>query len=1219
MSIFKDTIKPEVRAQLRARQQVISTDQSTVRNNQLVGYLSKNSWVKMTSLVDYDSYNGISTGTNPFTNEIEDPSKVYIIPDNKYSGNQLSKKYQLFGGTLYETNNSGSLRYGVDKVGASYGSDLDQEAYRSGRLYRGLGIRPMPGINNIQIVNKSAYGSLREATVKFYCWDKHQLEDLEILFMRPGYSVILEWGWSKYVNYNNTDENTLSNLNSKQSTVNLNNLGIKPFPTSGVINAFDPNLTQQKILDLIEEYTKKHRANYDGMLGYVKNFNWTLLENGGYECTTTLISIGEVISSLKASSNETIGEDAFLDPNTPKQYQYTDYEKVLLALKGQTQQTGQGDFDFTSSGSYSEVDLDQLQVLNIANNIKDKFEKRDQQRPPTTNSNNTLTYLYSLIDPTKNNQPVIKRVDDTGQEYQNNYNEYISFRVWLAIMDAYFTLKTNKNDAYCYFDLEPSYCLASRDSISIDPFVCYVRNDQAFPEVGYIYSDYRNLSNDEGVNPRLLNKRNGNYTPSNFYETSKKAGNIAGIYISLDYLLSTFKSMNSSTSNDGVDILSYVQNVLNGISTSLGGLNNFKVFVNNNKVQIGDTYYVEDPNNARINKKFQFDLMGLNSICRDVKITSRIFQEQSTMIAIGAQDRGNIGDIYSSTQTLFNAGLTDRIAKNKLLSGEIENPPHNPTSISNGTDKLYNKLLLLATYIKDYVIGKQTIPGASNTVFKIPYPKNPAAASSTLRSILLQFNPEINYKALIPFELEITLDGISGFVIGQIFTINKNILPKDYSSKNLGFIITGISHSLNKNDWTTTLKTQICLLDDETGTIDKNLTVINKALIQARKTRTVELLQTYAVQSLNYAILRDFILYQANRSLTSYMFADMTNSIAQSFYNKDIIVQNDFAASDNLTDISPASEWSRGIYTYESTRYQSFKKFIEAANNNSALPYFNNPASSNAGDFITKIGDTSLTQWYPAKTAQLIAGPNAGIYADGYGYSQFATVWLESLKNNSRDLDSRLSSDSSETLRQVIDNYLIEIGYYVASNYTSTIYNSPSGPVEFQYFRPDFYLPIIKDQLAPSLTNVNNSIITPNGAVWKNTFRRYNREIGNNIGFVSANNFINLEYDKVYNNIDDYLANQTVSGSNVPLRVVANTFQNLPISISTRQYTNSPVYKNYDIIFNEIVKDESDEAAIVLRSAITLNQDAIKYYQLSNDAGSTGALKRSPYSFYREN
>jgi len=37
-------------------------------------------------------------------------------------------------------------------------------------------------------------------------------------------------------------------------------------------------------------------------------------------------------------------------------------------------------------------------------------------------------------------------------------------------------------------------------------------------------------------------------------------------------------------------------------------------------------------------------LLSLKSICRDVKIQSRIFESQSTMIAIAAQSQNNVGD-----------------------------------------------------------------------------------------------------------------------------------------------------------------------------------------------------------------------------------------------------------------------------------------------------------------------------------------------------------------------------------------------------------------------------------------------------------------------------------------------------------------------------------------------------------------------------------------------
>ena len=52
----------------------------------------------------------------------------------------------------------------------------------------------MPGIIDAQIRTKTAYGSLREAKVTFECHNRRQLEVLEMLYMRPGYVAVLEWG-----------------------------------------------------------------------------------------------------------------------------------------------------------------------------------------------------------------------------------------------------------------------------------------------------------------------------------------------------------------------------------------------------------------------------------------------------------------------------------------------------------------------------------------------------------------------------------------------------------------------------------------------------------------------------------------------------------------------------------------------------------------------------------------------------------------------------------------------------------------------------------------------------------------------------------------------------------------------------------------------------------------------------------------------------------------
>ena len=139
MSIFKSTFKPFVVRQINARQNLLSEKERPVEFSKYVS--AKSSWARMTSFVNY---NGSS---------------------------DLAKKYILMGGTLYNFNSETGkvfMRSGVGGRGASYGGDIGTNQY---------GIRPMPGIAEITTRSLGAYGSLTEATVKFYAWDVKQLED----------------------------------------------------------------------------------------------------------------------------------------------------------------------------------------------------------------------------------------------------------------------------------------------------------------------------------------------------------------------------------------------------------------------------------------------------------------------------------------------------------------------------------------------------------------------------------------------------------------------------------------------------------------------------------------------------------------------------------------------------------------------------------------------------------------------------------------------------------------------------------------------------------------------------------------------------------------------------------------------------------------------------------------------------------------------------------
>ena len=133
----------------------------------------------------------------------------------------------------------------------------------------------MPGIISANIETKSAYGSLRQAKVNFVCHNQRQLEILELLYMRPGYTLLLEWGWTPYID-------------NSGNTQNVNNY---------INNFFDSTMTTKKLEAEILDKKEKSGGNYDALIGYCKNFNYTLRSDGGYNCETEIIAKGEVIES----------------------------------------------------------------------------------------------------------------------------------------------------------------------------------------------------------------------------------------------------------------------------------------------------------------------------------------------------------------------------------------------------------------------------------------------------------------------------------------------------------------------------------------------------------------------------------------------------------------------------------------------------------------------------------------------------------------------------------------------------------------------------------------------------------------------------------------------------------------------------------------------------------------------------------------------------------
>lgn len=233
-----------------------------VRDNDNILFIAnKTAWIRLVSSVD-----------------IINPSDVEyfrrVVGDSIKNKEDLAKQFVLFGGTSkYLRENSYQQRSGLGKDGA-YGILGNDEIQQ-------FGYRPMPGINSVSIDTQGKLGSLRSATISFKCWDKAQLDIIDALYFKLGFTMFLEWGQTFFYPQG-SDRIQSSELYS--------------------IDPFRKNLTKEEIAIQISRNIRQSEGNYDALLGMVTNFNFTYNQDGGYDCTLKLMALGILGDAIKINN-----------------------------------------------------------------------------------------------------------------------------------------------------------------------------------------------------------------------------------------------------------------------------------------------------------------------------------------------------------------------------------------------------------------------------------------------------------------------------------------------------------------------------------------------------------------------------------------------------------------------------------------------------------------------------------------------------------------------------------------------------------------------------------------------------------------------------------------------------------------------------------------------------------------------------------------------------
>lgn len=279
-------VSEAVAKQYRLRKNIIQTRTGRT-DNELMFINSQTGWVRLTS------------GINVYDKE------------KKATTNELAKKYVLTGGLISE----GNLTGGILNENSGYTKDAN------------LGFRPKPGIKSFTVQPKQLYGTLRDSSVEFYVASKEDFDNIEKLFLRPGYNVLLEWGHSIYFTQ---DNNNRPEFNSEFKSYSETFLNRK-------------NLFSTTIESDLNKLKRDSEYNYDGLFGMIKNFSWSFNADGGYDCSIQIVSHGEILESIKSvvykGGTLTSASSGFNNTDDSKNFKGTIFQQELKFLNSITEAT----------------------------------------------------------------------------------------------------------------------------------------------------------------------------------------------------------------------------------------------------------------------------------------------------------------------------------------------------------------------------------------------------------------------------------------------------------------------------------------------------------------------------------------------------------------------------------------------------------------------------------------------------------------------------------------------------------------------------------------------------------------------------------------------------------------------------------------------------------------------------------------------------------------
>lgn len=663
-NLLGKSVDLNVAEQIKFKQQVFGAgynDNSLQKTPKVNQYLNnRNAWIKLASGVSLGVPKPLEETIKNKESEEEAKKKLKgILKDEGFFGklseseiqslmdDNLAKNFILFNGTqklnksaVFDEETSSQTTSAVYDKRSGVRQNNSNILKNFTNLYGGIGgsskgLQPMPGIIDIS-VNCVNRGSIRKATVKIKAFNKLQFNILELLYLRLGYLMMLEWGWDKYIHNITNNEVDIRNV---EGTI------IDTYWFNG------KNYNTGQIYNLIEDNRVRYKNNYDGFLGKVSNFEWQLNKDGTYDITLKLITIGSIIESLNMNQ-PIIGKT---------QNQLT---KLLKVVRETTRENTASDDDIIAD------DKDFYEGDDVITSLgSDKFSYyllSTIAAFPTNNKN--YVYLPNLF----------KSLSVDNNSYKskipNNRRCYVRFGTLIEKMDKVcnFISKNGNNaiEKILLFDTDTrnNKCAYIKNLIPL-------KGDKVI----FTFEFTKEFQNNNTLNIQSKFSKNlKTFADSYDLERNITYGRLMNIYFNVYYVAEAFKSHMNSKGE--VPVFKFLETLCGAINESTGNITAIEPVIKDDR-----TVYFIDQNpiigqdlvesSLQSNKNSEFQIYGFNSngqsnFVTDFNFKTKITPDLSAQISIGATANGSdTKNIDAFPLRNWNKGLINKFEANLTSDG----------------------------------------------------------------------------------------------------------------------------------------------------------------------------------------------------------------------------------------------------------------------------------------------------------------------------------------------------------------------------------------------------------------------------------------------------------------------------------------------------------------------------------------------------------------------